>query len=212
LKKYLVEQHGEDLAKELHWEDPLFLNYHGRNAGERFDKVSFERVMRQVAPKTGIVSKERLEHASRNPLSPRSLRASFSNRLKAVGCDSDYIDYWMGHTSRYGGACAEAERKDYCKYAYLALEPKHVTPEVETEMLETKGRVDELKTRMLALLEENRQLKKTVDKLEGTLDWLVSEVRTFQRQTLERMGDSPEVIEKTMQKFASGKEDYLKSD
>ena len=168
LKKYLVEKHGEDFAKKMQWKEPLFI---GRNERKRFRKMAFEQVLAEVAPKTELVKKERLALASRNPLRPASLRASFSDALKGVRCDPDYIDYWMGHVSRYGGAYSSAERTDYCKNAFLALEPKGTTPELERKFREQNQRLletSESVTKLtLAMDEKDKKILDMEQRLEA---------------------------------------------
>jgi integrase len=202
LKKHLTERFGADFAKKMDWEEPLFTGIIGGNAGKRHDRRSVERLLHKVAPLTDLVKRERLEQATRNPLRPASLRASFSDALMGVRCPLDYIDFWMGHVSRYGGAYSSAERTDYCKFAWLALEPKGASPELEKRLRETDERFREL---TIGLMEKDRRIAV----LEKSMDWMLLEIRTFQRETLKRMGDSPTKIEQVMTVLGSKKEDYL---
>jgi integrase len=171
LRKYLVEKHGEDFAKKMQYKEPLFI---GRNEKKRFRRQAFEQVLLEVAPKTELVKKERLALASKNPLRPAALRASFSDALKGVRCDPDYIDYWMGHVSRYGGAYSSAERTDYCKFAYLALEPKGASPELERKLREQNQRLldtsENITKLTLSMIEKDKKMADVEQRLEAVKD------------------------------------------
>jgi len=47
-------------------------------------------------------------------------------------------------------------------------------------------------------------------KNEKALDWMIKEIRTFQREVLKRQGNTPEQIEEIMRLAGSRKEEYLK--
>lgn len=78
----------------------------------------------------------------------------------------------------------------------------------EAEAIEEVRRQTEEKTKQLrenfdSLYSENMTLKRALTNLENTVEkqqkamkWMLSEIRMFQRATLERMGDSPEEVEK----------------
>ena len=77
---------------------------------------------------------------------------------------------------------------------------------------ETEEKTKKLRENFDNLYSENIDLRKEMDllkeKTEKSMDWMLKEIRGFQRETLERMGDSPQVIEETMKKAGSKKEDY----
>lgn len=78
------------------------------------------------------------------------------------------------------------------------------------ELTELKEKVDKKSELMTYLLEENKKLSIRMAKMEKALDWMLSEIRSFQIQILKRQGDTPEQIEEMMKAVGSRKEDYMK--
>lgn len=138
LKKYLIERYGATWCRSAKITDPLFLS----QQGARYKAKDFRIMMRAIAPKSDIVN-SRLEHADVNPLSPRSLRASFQARMKDAGCPIELVDYMAGHSVAYGGAYTnlndENLRRQYAIYSIHALEPKEVSPQVEKQLEKIDG-------------------------------------------------------------------------
>ncbi|MDH5375801.1 MAG: tyrosine-type recombinase/integrase [Candidatus Bathyarchaeota archaeon] len=163
LRHYLVERFGEDFAEKMSSDEPLFVNAVGINAGKRLDDEAFQEVMRTIAKKCGIVSKQDLEEANRNPLSPRALRASFQSQLfKVAGKDSKLVDYWAGHKVKYDKAYIDADRETYAKFAMQVLEPMKVSPEIE-------GKIATQDKNVAYLLSENRRMKERLETLQQAM-------------------------------------------
>lgn len=78
------------------------------------------------------------------------------------------------------------------------------------ELTELKEKVDKKSELMTYLLEENKKLSMRMTKMEKALDWMLSEIRTFQIETLKRQGNTPEQIKEVMEAVGSRKKDYLK--
>ena len=206
LTRYLVERFGEDFAEKMDAKEPLFVAKYGVTAGGRLDYEAFRIMMKDTAFKADIAN-GRLKRADKNPLGASALRASFQAKLKQIAehpSDKENINFMVGHKARYGKAYDDFEdetlRKFYCKCAIQILEPKAISPEVESKLQD----VESLK-KMFA------EEKLRTDKLYKALELMLSEIRTFQRETLKRLGDSDEVVEETMKLSGSKLEDYLKT-
>jgi integrase len=166
LKKYLTDRHGSNFTTTMDWNEPLFVSTYGIHAGERYSISTFEKVLRRYAPLTGLITAERIENSTRQPLRPASLRASFSNALKSVSCDPDYIDFWMGHVTRYGGAYSDAERGLYCKFASQALEPTSEA-DMKRDIVSLQRELAEYRQKYGELQDLLPRLKKLVEKEVG---------------------------------------------
>ena len=93
-------------GEELTLDSPAFVKEYtkGEKRIERMDKVLISQMMRTVALKAGVITRERLERADINPAGYHALRATFSRRLEYAGMPPAYIDYMQGHALPHGGA------------------------------------------------------------------------------------------------------------
>jgi len=167
LKTYLVERAGEDYAKKLKYDEPLFVG----KFGGRHNTVYIQRMMREIAPKSGIANARAL-HADINPLRPHALRASFSNQMALAGATPHIIDYMMGHKLMYDTAYFGGEqglRESYVKYAEQCLEPKGLTPQMEKTVAKQQEAIvnlqlelTETKKNMAPFIEAYKKLSREV--------------------------------------------------
>lgn len=128
LKIYLKDRYGNDYANKLEYDSPLFVNLYGTKAGERLEPRYVQRMLRKIAPQTGI-AKSRMKGSDINPLRPHALRASFSDQMSKAGARKQLVDYCMGHKlthdrAYFGGE--EGLREAYVRYAKEALEPRGI--------------------------------------------------------------------------------------
>jgi len=200
------KKHPDMLREKMdEYNCPLFV---GRS-GERHLDQYVQSMMREIAPLADIAN-SRFFHADINPLSPHSLRASFEDQMAKAGANPIFIDYLMGHKVPFKGAYFGGEgglREAYIEYAEKALEPKGISSD---EGLKLKTTVDGLTGMYEEEKKRREEAEERIVKIEKAMEWMLSEIRRFQEETLKRMGDSPEEIEKTMKLAGSKLEDYLK--
>ena len=144
LKLSLEKSYGKDYFKKLKYDEPLFLGRSGGRLKTRYAQA----MMREIAPDSGIAG-SRIEAADFNPISPRSLRASFADKMALAGASQILVDYLQGHKMKYGTAYFGGEeglRESYVRYAKEVLEPSRLksTSEIEAEIINQKKTVDSL--------------------------------------------------------------------
>jgi len=111
LENYLVGQ-------KLKLNTPLFRGY----GGKPLKKCTVHAMFRKLAIKSGVLTREELEHYPINQAGAHSLRASFSKIGTAVGINKNVIDYFMGHMTPYSGAYTDLPDIDLYNI-YRKLEP-----------------------------------------------------------------------------------------
>ena len=84
--------------------DPLFIKERMYNGKERISRELIEKMMREVAVLSGVVSKEEMERADMNPCRPHALRSAFSTLMKLQGVNNEIVEYWLGHSIPYESA------------------------------------------------------------------------------------------------------------
>jgi len=102
LKAYLNKRRGRQ--GEIKHSDPLFVKERNYNGSERITKELIEKMLREVAVLSGVVSKEEMERADMNPCRPHALRGAFSTIMKLQGVNNEIVEYWMGHVIPYEAA------------------------------------------------------------------------------------------------------------
>ena len=75
-----------------------------KNQNREMAKSNFEQRFRRCGLLAGLVTKEQLKKADKNPARPYALRSSFSSILGLKGMDRDLIEYMMGHSVPYNGS------------------------------------------------------------------------------------------------------------
>jgi len=129
LKIYLKDRYGEDYAKKLKYDTPLFVNLYGPLTGKRLQPRYVQRMLRKIAPHTGLAT-SRMKLSDINPLRPHAMRASFSDQMAKAGASKQLVDYLMGHKLNFDKAYFGGEeglREAYVRYAKEALEPTGIT-------------------------------------------------------------------------------------
>lgn len=161
LRKYLEKQFGEDYAKKLKYDEPLFLGRHGK----RIVPGDIQKMLRKIAPQSEIAS-GRLNHSDINPLRPHALRASFADQMGKAGASKQFVDYLMGHklsydTAYFGGE--EGLREAYVKYAEQALEPKGITPNLEKTLQEQRTALANQSVEINSLRQQLDQMRRGME-------------------------------------------------
>lgn len=143
---------------------------------EHLPPARFQWAMRKYALLSGLISKERLENSDMNPARPHSLRSGFKSTLKNAGMGEGWIDFFMGHTDRYGEAydvhTDEEVRKQYEKFmGSLSL-----------------NRSEKFENRLTDLEAENTDLRRELSKLREEQQ-VAGNVLLMLKKTLENAGN-----------------------
>jgi hypothetical protein len=212
IKAYLHDARSRGV--EFSDDTPLFVKACRRGGRKRaLDTYLVQKVVRTTAKRSGLVDEDN-NGKDMCPVNPHALRESFGSIMTGKGVDGEIADFWLGHEI---GEMAEAyKRAEVADLRRMYAEREQIISVTvpETQVVDTLRRemtakyrdVDESNRELMRMLREERA---KTDRLDRAVDWLIHEVRAFQRQTLERTGDSPQQIEVAMRRFASEKEDCL---
>lgn len=165
LKLNMEKTYGEDWKAKMEYNTPLFLGRSGKRHSARYVQA----MMREIAPDSGLAG-SRQKEADLNPLSPRSLRASFADQMAKAGASSILVDYLQGHKMKYGTAYFGGEhglRETYVRYAKNVLEPKRIKD--SGEMVKD---ISDLQKRVITLMDK-------VEAMEGQMDGLMKTLGKF---------------------------------
>jgi len=102
LKAYLNKR--RERQGEIKHTEPLFVKERNYNGNKRITRELIEKMLREVAVLSGVVSKEEMERADMNPCRPHALRGAFSTIMKLQGVNNEIVEYWMGHVIPYEAA------------------------------------------------------------------------------------------------------------
>lgn len=94
LKAYLNKRRQRQ--GEIGWDEPLFVKEKKKGKGVRLNRVLIEKMMKETAILSGLVSKEEMESADMNPCRPHALRTAFATIMKLQGVNNEIVEYWMG--------------------------------------------------------------------------------------------------------------------
>lgn len=123
IRAYLLERKRKYGKVEL--DEPLFIkeavrpgagfgkNFkHNRRKRNKIEAVTpslIEKVFRQLAVETGLVTEEEIKQNSWNPVRPHALRRWFQDTLRLAGVNQEIIEYMVGHKLPYKGAYFSAD-------------------------------------------------------------------------------------------------------
>lgn len=173
-----------------------------------FDKKTAYDQWRNALDKAKLNGRDK--ETNRHKIHPHVLRKFF--RSKAGMESVDMAEALMGHS----GYLTDVYRKYPNADETLAEFYKKVEPSLEVlgrtgeQFAQLKEETTGLQAVVNRLTIQNISLEERLKKTEKGLDWMIKEIRTFQREILERQGDTPEQIEETMRLSGSRKEEYLK--
>jgi len=102
LKAYLNKRRQKQ--GNIKYNEPLFVKERELNGDKRITRNAIDKMLKQVAFLSGIVSKEEMENADMNPCRPHALRGAFSTIMKLQGVNNEIVEYWMGHAIPYESA------------------------------------------------------------------------------------------------------------
>ncbi len=122
LKLYLNIRR-EKYKEEIGYDTPLFVSDGTHvNKAKRIVPKNFQDNMREYVLLAGLVSKEKMERADFSPARPHALRAGFATIARLKGLNEALINYWLGHSDKYGGAYNNATEGEL-REKYLEIEP-----------------------------------------------------------------------------------------
>lgn len=179
---------GRDIKKvdgKLTDESPLFVREY---SNEAILPPAFQRALRRYVQLAGLVSEEEMSRSDRNPARSHALRTAFASILRMNGANEALIDYFMGHTERYGGAynrmTDEELKEQYVKYEeYLSI----------SEFQDVEGVVEQFKR-------ELKQRDEIIGKMEARLTTLEESLKIRTRSMAgdladDHLGDFAEITE-----------------
>jgi integrase len=153
IKRYLDER--KQKYGKYSYSDPLFIKFRSKTKTyDRLDICSVEGIFKRLTKRSGLVTKERAENADLNPARPHAIRMGFSSVLREAQCNSDLINYWMGHKVSYDSAYFNYTdgqlRKEYKKYEkVLNIEKVPVETAVINQELSLLKKEHKLLTKIL---------------------------------------------------------------
>jgi len=150
---------------KLTLQSPLFVKERMRNGDERLTPLLIEKVLREVAVLSGVVTQDEMDQADMNPARPHALRAAFSTIMKLQGVNNEIVEYWLGHAIPYEAAYFIPPQEELQRIYAQNMEPLSINRAVES-VKELERRTNQ---EMGAILRENRNLSKQVDLLEAQL-------------------------------------------
>ena len=165
----------KNMGEKLNLDSPAFRKEYtkGLTRLTRMNKILIAQMMRTVALKSGVMSKERLERCDINPAGYHALRSTFSRRLEYLGMPPPYIDYMQGHSLPHGGAYRKpSPRKLLDKYREfeealsISQAPKTVTDLEEKFNKEIEKR-DYIITGMEERINKVEEELKTLDQVKN---------------------------------------------
>jgi len=173
-----------------------------------------QKVLRETSVRAGLVDKEN-NGKDMNPCSPHALRESFGSIMTNNGVPDTVVDFWLGHeigemAKAYKGARFNELKKMYSereRFISISVPESDVVEDLRKQMEERSKDVEASNRDLLRMVREYRE---DIDKMKEAMKWMLSEIRMFQKETLKRMGESPEQIEQGMKLAGSKLEDYLK--
>ena len=173
VRAYLLERKRKEGGIEL--DSPLFIKQGKKRSDVECMKPNLiQKIFRELAVETGLVTAKEISKTNWNPVRPHALRRAFSDTLRVAGVNEQTIDYMLGHKLRFGGA--------YFGEAYEQYRNA-------MDKLQVFGSTSDMTNmRIRALEEELREVKITLSQPIGTMD-----IRTasFLKETLLRMKANP---------------------
>jgi len=148
LKLYLKDRDLQD-------EDYLFITTQGNPVKD----ITFEGYFKESLEKLGLISEKKRPYQT-GEITPHSLRSSFSTLL-SPHLDSRYIEYFLGHEDRYGGAYFKPSINEL-REIYAGIE-KHLSISVDRRMYERE--LEQIKQDFYDEYKERERLKEEVERL-----------------------------------------------
>jgi hypothetical protein len=188
LKAHLNERRSK--GEEIRLDTPLFVKEGAKKRkSERIGPNLIQKMLREVAARSGMVSEEEMNKADVNPCRPHALRSAFSTILRLNGFDPLLVEFMMGHTIPYNGAYLIPPPKKV-RDMYGGVEPQlsisstsrdigEIEKRVEDKIAILKGMVEELQTENARIAGDNKKFEEEVIKMEEKLREVVDIYNRF---------------------------------
>ncbi|RKX68179.1 integrase [candidate division TA06 bacterium] len=202
LKAYINKR--RERQGEIKHTEPLFVKERNRNENKRITRELIEKVLREVAVLSGVVSKEEMERADMNPCRPHALRGAFSTIMKLQGVNNEIVEYWMGHVIPYEAAYMipqEEELKRIYAEHEEALSINRATEQVKKLEQKFNGKMetyDEIINRQAA---EIKKLREKLAEMEQSKDKQLGEM------LIRALENNPDLLEQIGELLAKKVED-----
>lgn len=205
-RAYLQERRVR--KEELTLDSPAFVKEGSRKySQQRVPRHLVHHLMREVAVKAGVVSRERLDRADFNIAGYHALRSTFSRRMQHDGFPSMYIEYCQGHSLPHNGAYRKPtpeqlleKYRDYEETISISKAPKtyrEVEEELRREIEKRDYQIEGMEQRLKAMekdlaiipeLKENAELVKEIKVLKDYwLDGRLIELIPGAKEALEEI-------------------------
>ena len=177
LKAYLNKRRQK--KGKIEWNEPLFVKERERNGETRINRVLIDKMLRETAILSGLVSREELENADMNPIRPHALRTAFATIMKLQGVNNEIVEYWMGHTLPYEATylipTIEEMRKIYKEHEEaLSIYPSEESIKAIKE--EMNGKLLDYNEILLQQKKEIDRLRKEVQESKSLIDKFIIEL------------------------------------
>ncbi len=178
LKAYLNKRRQKQ--GEIKYDEPLFVKEREIKGDKRITRNAIDKMLKQVAVLSGVVSKEEMERADMNPCRPHALRGAFSTIMKLQGVNNEIVEYWMGHAIPYESAYMIPQedelRKIYAEHEE-ALSINRATEQIKKLEQKFNGKMetyDEIINRQAAEIEK---LRRELGERKSVADALLKEIK-----------------------------------
>ena len=178
LKAYLNKRRQKQ--GDIKYDEPLFVKEREIKGDKRITRNAIDKMLKQVAVLSGVVSKEEMENADMNPCRPHALRGAFSTIMKLQGVNNEIVEYWMGHAIPYESAYMIPQedelRKIYAEHEE-ALSINRATEQIKKLEQKFNGKMetyDEIINRQAAEIEK---LRRELGERKSVADALLKEIK-----------------------------------
>ena len=157
-----------EYAETLTYDSPLFMQTHHTR---RLRGNELMALMRQYVIRSGLLPKERINRANKNPAGTHALRSAMSSILQFHGINQEVINGFLGHRVAYDSAYSRLGEKELLEiYSGVA---KHLSVTGAEDSSDVLKEVRNLKEEMAKsdhtiskLMEMNQDLEKRMKEME----------------------------------------------
>ncbi|HEC87962.1 MAG TPA: integrase [Thermoplasmata archaeon] len=202
LKAYLNKR--KQRQGKIGLNEPLFTKERERNGEKRINRALIDKMLKETAILSGLISREEMENADMNPCRPHALRTAFATIMKLQGVNNEIVEYWMGHTLPYEATYLIPTIDEMRKIYAEKEEALSIYPSEES----IKALKEEMNGKLLDYNDILLQQKKEIDRLKKELEESKSLVDRFIKELLKH----PEKAKRLMEVLASIVEEEKKKE
>jgi len=209
LKTYLKERQAKEGNLDL--DSPLFVK-----EGTKRKKIEgitprlIEKIFREIAVESGLVSKEEIKQTNWNPYRPHALRRFFADRLRVAGVNEEAINYMLGHKLPYGGAYFGQAHIQYKENMHMLaiFQNAETMTELKEKLKEQDELIKGLQNTITQLTSQNLALENRLRQIELRLEQPIGaiDIRTasFLIDLLKLAKNEPEILDSAIQMLEEG--------